>query len=85
MEDDAEDNDGGAPSSRKNVEEEVSTKSNAEHDITKPRRAPFIVRFYGEEHAADAEGRTLDDICAFDDDQLEYHHDFIQVIFPVSM
>lgn len=47
--------------------------------------APFIVRFYGKDRAADNEGRTLDEICAFSNNELEYHHDYIQVLFPVSL
>ncbi|KAF7187143.1 Opioid growth factor receptor [Pseudocercospora fuligena] len=44
---------------------------------------PFIVRFYGSEQAKDSEGRTLDDILQFDNRALEYHHDYIQVLFPL--
>lgn len=44
---------------------------------------PFVVRFYGADRARDAEGRTLDEILKFDDRSLEYHHDFIQVLFPL--
>lgn len=85
MADNAETNDEGKPSSPKDAKDEASTDPDTGRDISKSSPAPFIVRFYGEEHATDAEGRTLDDICAFDDDELEYHHDFIQVIFPVSI
>ncbi|KAF2164706.1 hypothetical protein M409DRAFT_25098 [Zasmidium cellare ATCC 36951] len=74
-------------SSTSSADEEASKKSDDSDDgghiLAKSRPTPFIARFYGEEHAADTEGRTLDDICAFDDDQLEYHHDFIQVLFPL--
>lgn len=31
----------------------------------------------------DGEGRTLNDILAFSDSELEYHHDFIQYLFPL--
>ncbi|EME45261.1 hypothetical protein DOTSEDRAFT_43628 [Dothistroma septosporum NZE10] len=44
---------------------------------------PFIVRFYGAEAAKDEEGRTLDDILNYEDGELEYHHDYIQVLFPL--
>ncbi|CAK1364731.1 unnamed protein product [Cercospora beticola] len=45
--------------------------------------APFIVRFYGNEAERDSNGRSLDEILNFDDYDLEDHHDFIQVIFPL--
>lgn len=44
---------------------------------------PFMVRFYGPEAARDAEGRSLEDILQFKDSELEYHHDYIQVLFPL--
>ncbi|EME84152.1 uncharacterized protein MYCFIDRAFT_195285 [Pseudocercospora fijiensis CIRAD86] len=44
---------------------------------------PSIVRFYGPEKAKDSEGRTLDNILQFNDRALEYHHDYIQVLFPL--
>ena len=44
---------------------------------------PFIVRFYGDEAAKDDEGRSLEDILKFKDNELEYHHDYIQVLFPL--
>lgn len=44
---------------------------------------PFIVRFYGVEAAKDGEGRSLEDILRFEDNELEYHHDYIQVLFPL--
>lgn len=83
--DGTEDNDAATSKNPENAKEEPPMKPNDEDDNPNPGSAPFIVRFYGEEHATDAEGRTLDDICAFDDDALEYHHDFIQVIFPASI
>lgn len=47
-------------------------------------RPPFIVRFYDKQYSErDASGRTLDDILRFDDDALEYHHDFVQFLFPL--
>ena len=46
--------------------------------------APFTVRFYDPvTHAPDGEGRTLPEILAFSDRELEYHHDFIQYLFPL--
>ncbi|WP_165075406.1 opioid growth factor receptor-related protein [Paludisphaera rhizosphaerae] len=42
-----------------------------------------LVEFYrgtGE----DAEGRKLADVWAFSDDEMEFHHDFIQWIFPLQ-
>ncbi|KAK4502740.1 hypothetical protein PRZ48_006166 [Zasmidium cellare] len=71
--------DGAEPKASKNS----NSHDEEEQGITKSRTAPFIVRFYGQEQAADSEGRTLEDICAFDDDQLEYHHDYIQILFPL--
>ncbi|KXT00675.1 hypothetical protein AC579_9543 [Pseudocercospora musae] len=44
---------------------------------------PFIVRFYGPERAKDSKGRTLNSILQFDNGALEYHHDYIQVLFPL--
>jgi Opioid growth factor receptor (OGFr) conserved region len=42
-----------------------------------------LVRFYaGTGH--DDSGRTLQDILNFDDEELEYHHDFIQWLFPTT-
>jgi len=32
----------------------------------------------------DAEGRSLEDIWAFSDDEMEFHHDFIQWMFPLE-
>jgi hypothetical protein len=32
----------------------------------------------------DAEGRTLADVWALDDDAMEFHHDFIQWMFPLE-
>lgn len=37
---------------------------------------PFLVRFFDPEIAAkDSRGRTLQDIIAYDDEELEYSHD----------
>ena len=45
---------------------------------------PFIVAFYDPSiRKRDAEGRTLDNILNFSADELEYHHDFIQYLFPL--
>ncbi|KAF2215159.1 hypothetical protein CERZMDRAFT_94579 [Cercospora zeae-maydis SCOH1-5] len=44
---------------------------------------PFLARFYGHEAARDDAGRTLDQILNFDNYELERHHDYIQVIFPL--
>lgn len=44
----------------------------------------FTVSFYDPSVLAeDSEGRTLEDILAFSDHALEYHHDFIQYLFPL--
>ena len=44
----------------------------------------YIVRFFSpSEQAGDAEGRTFNQILNFSDQQLEYHHDYIQYIFPL--
>ena len=46
--------------------------------------APFTVDFYDPQvKAKDGENRTLDDILKFTDNELEYHHDFIQILFPL--
>ncbi|KAF2481375.1 opioid growth factor receptor conserved domain-containing protein, partial [Neohortaea acidophila] len=43
-----------------------------------------IVAFYDPTISeADFEGRRLDQILAFNDNELEYHHDFIQYLFPL--
>ena len=39
-----------------------------------------IVRFFS--GGEDSEGRTLDEILAWDDDRLEHVHDYVQWIFP---
>ena len=45
---------------------------------------PFLVRFYDSNiKAKDAKGRTLTSITSWNDDQLEYHHDYIQLLFPL--
>ena len=49
-----------------------------------PERADSpLVRFYRGD-APDARGRTLDDILAWDDEQLEAVHDYIQWLFPLD-
>ena len=45
---------------------------------------PFIVRFYDPHiQAKDRRGRTISSILAWSDDELEYHHDYIQLLFPL--
>ena len=45
---------------------------------------PFLVRFYDPSiAAADAKGRTLTSILAWDDQMLEDCHDYIQFLFPL--
>ncbi|KAK4691809.1 homocitrate synthase, partial [Lecanoromycetidae sp. Uapishka_2] len=45
---------------------------------------PFFVRFYDENTLArDARGRNLHDILRYKDEELEYHHDYIQILFPL--
>ncbi len=41
-----------------------------------------LVRFYLGQ-APDDRGRIIDDICSWDDDRLEYVHDYIQWLFPL--
>ena len=41
-----------------------------------------LVEFY-RGHGLDHRGRTLTDIHAFDFDELEFHHDYIQWLFPL--
>jgi hypothetical protein len=48
------------------------------------------VRFYADPQgnkrsSRDAQGRSLEDIWRFSDKELEWSHDYIQVLFPVSM
>jgi len=46
--------------------------------------APLIVRFYDpQEHAKDANGRTLEQILSWPDSKLESCHNYIQMLFPV--
>lgn len=46
--------------------------------------SPTTVRFYDPQlNAPDSRGRTLASILAWSDDQLEYCHDYIQVLFPL--
>ena len=52
--------------------------------VPSPERADSpLVRFYRGD-APDARGRTLDDILAWDDEQLEAVHDYIQWLFPLD-
>ena len=45
---------------------------------------PFIVQFYDPYiQAKDRRGRTRSSIIAWSDDELEYHHDYIQLLFPL--
>ncbi len=46
-----------------------------------PPASETILHFY--RGGEDYKGRTLDGIIAQDDQQLEWHHDFIQVLFPL--
>ena len=49
---------------------------------------PFIVGFYQESTQGgfrDAGGRSLSDILNYNDQNLELRHDYIQVLFPVSL
>ncbi|WP_251623907.1 hypothetical protein [Odoribacter lunatus] len=43
-----------------------------------------LIRFFKNE-ATDSAGRTLKDILLFNDDEIEYCHNFIQWIFPTQM
>lgn len=42
-----------------------------------------LISFY-EGGGRDSEGRTIDEILAWDDEQLEYCHDYIQWLFPTD-
>jgi hypothetical protein len=47
------------------------------------------VRFYSDSSGSkwtsrDAQGRSLEDLWQFSDKELEWNHDYIQVLFPVS-
>ena len=47
-------------------------------------KQPFLVRFYDSNiQAKDMKSRTLTTIISWNDDQLEYHHDYIQLLFPL--
>lgn len=49
-----------------------------------PSPEPFIVQFYDPNNQAkDRRGRTRSSIIAWSDDELEYHHDYIQLLFPL--
>ena len=49
-----------------------------------PSPAPFIIQFYDPNiQAKDRRGRTRSSILAWSDDELEYHHDYIQLLFPL--
>jgi len=41
-----------------------------------------IVAFY-EGHGVDGAGRLISEVCTFDHDDLEWHHDYIQWLFPL--
>lgn len=48
------------------------------------KTSPPIVRFYDpQSNAPDSRGRTLASILTWSDEQLEYCHDYIQVLFPL--
>lgn len=47
----------------------------------KPSKPETILCFY--RGGKDYKGRTLEQILAYDDKALEWHHDFIQVLFPL--
>ena len=51
-------------------------------DFDSPETVSRLVRFY-RGTGADAEGRRLDEVLAWDDDALEAVHDFIQWLFPL--
>ena len=51
---------------------------------SQPTPEPFIVRFYDPNvQAKDRRGRTRAAILGWSDDELEYHHDYIQLLFPL--
>ena len=41
-----------------------------------------LIEFY-RETGSDARGRNLERIWAYSDNEMEYHHDFIQWLFPL--
>jgi hypothetical protein len=52
--------------------------------VPSPEKAESpLVRFYRGE-GRDARGRSLDDVLAWDDEQLEAVHDYIQWLFPLD-
>ena len=44
---------------------------------------PPLVRFYSPTTSAPINNRTLTQILAYSDSALEYHHDYIQILFPL--
>lgn len=44
----------------------------------------FLIRFFDPNiKAEDDRSRTLDDILGFTNSELEYHHDYVQILFPL--
>jgi len=53
-------------------------------DSSDTGKEPLIIRFYDPHvKAQDSYGRTLEDILAWKDHQLEYSHNYIQMLFPL--
>ena len=42
-----------------------------------------IITFY-DGHGIDGAGRLIEEVWAFDHDEIEFHHDFIQWLFPLA-
>ncbi|KAK3058793.1 hypothetical protein LTR09_000358 [Extremus antarcticus] len=43
----------------------------------------FIISFYSTSTMHDAQGRTFNDLLRFNNQELEYNHDYIQILFPL--
>ena len=43
----------------------------------------FIISFFGTDDTIDSEGRTFNDLLRYNNQELEYHHDYIQLLFPL--
>jgi hypothetical protein len=60
----------------------VPKSSQAAFPLPRMTQAQGIVAFYGDE-AADNQGRTLNEILQWPASELEYCHDYIQILFPL--
>lgn len=74
------------PPSQHMLKMSTSTKQNGTgpDDHLKHPKIPFIVGYFDPKaRTKDSQGRSLDDVLAFSDNQISRYHDFIQYLFPL--